>query len=532
MFVEVVRRPYKDKVYTAVLLRETYREGGKVKHRTLANLSALPEKTIDLIRKSLKGEPVVAASDGFKVVTSRSHGAVWAVLQVARRRKIPELLGKGPWRNLVLGMLVARIINPGSKRFTASWWHTTTLPQLLHVPDAGVNSLYEAMDHLLKRQPKIQKALAQRHLKNGSLVFYDLSSSYFEGRTCPLAAYGYSREGKRGKKQFTYGLLTDNEGCPFAIEVFRGNQNDTGTLQEQIERLKEEYGFDQVVFVGDRGMITKTRIQELKEAGYDWITALRSKAIQELHRRGVIQLTFFDEKNIAEIWDPENPDERLVAAKNPLVAQERKRKREDLLRATEARLQKVKQRVERGSLKKPEAIALAVGKVINQWKMEKHFHLDIREAHFHYQRDEGSIQKEAILDGVYVTRTSLKKEQMDDASVVRKYKDLKHVEQAFRWMKKMRLELRPVFHRLEDRVRAHAFLCMLAYYIQWHMARDLEGLQENYPHEYGSLRLVLEKLQTIQMNTVMVRDQTFQQVTEPDSWQQLLLDALNVTRLL
>jgi len=363
-------------------------------------------------------------------------------------------------------------------------------------------------------------------------VFYDLSSSYFEGRTCPLAAFGYSRDGKRGKKQFTYGLLTDDEGCPFAIQVFRGNQNDTGTVTEQIEKLKQEYGFEKVVFVGDRGMITGTRIDELKEAGYDWITALRAKAIQDLHSRGVIQLTFFDEKDIAEIWDPEKPDERLVAAKNPLVAQERRRKREDLLRATEAGLQKVKKRVERGTLKKPEAIALAAGKVINRWKMEKHFRCDIRENHFHYERDEGSIQKEAVLDGVYVVRTSLKAEQMDEESIVKKYKSLKHVEQAFRWMKKMRLELRPVFHRLEDRVRAHAFLCMLAYYIQWHIDRDLEDLQEKHPNDYGSLRLVFEKLQTLQLNTVKVRDQTFQQVTEPDSWQALILNALNVKRLL
>ena len=474
---------------------------------------------------------MVSASDACRVVSSRSHGAVWVALEVSKRLKVPELLGKGPWSKLVLGMIIARIVNPGSKRFTASWWHTTTLPELLGVCDEGVNSLYEAMDELLKRQAKIQRTLAERHLK-GSLVLYDLSSSYLEGNTCPLAAFGYSRDRKRGKKQFTYGLLTDEEGCPVAVQVFKGNQNDTGTVREQIGKLKEEYGFERVVFVGDRGMITGTRIDELKEAGYDWITALRAKAIQDLHSRGVIQLGFFDEKDIAEIWDPEKPGERLVAARNPLVAEERRRKREDLLKATEAALERVKHRVERGSLKKPGVITLAVGKVINRWKMEKHFRWDIGECHFRYERDEASIMKEAVLDGIYVVRTSLEADRLDPGAVVRRYKSLKHVEQAFRWMKTMRLELRPVFHRLQDRVRAHVFLCMLAYYVQWHIERDLEDLQQKYPQEYGSLRLVFERIQTLQLNTVQVRNQTFRQVTEPDLWQKKILDALGVRKLM
>lgn len=464
------------------------------------------------------------------MISSRSHGGIWAALQVCKKLKIQDLLGKGPQRNIALAMIIARIVNPGSKRFTASWWHTTTLPHHLDILDTKLNSLYEAMDGLLKKQGTIQKALAKRHIKEGSLVLYDLISSYFEGKTCPLSAFGYSRDQKRKKKQFTYGLLTDEEGCPFAIEVFKGNQADTKTLSSQVERLKKEYGFDKVTFVGDRGMITQTRIDELRSLGYDWITALKSKAIQDLHDRKVIQPSFFDEQDIAGIWDPERPDERLVAAKNPFMAGKRKKDREKLLKATEAALDKVKRRVERGSLKRPEAIALAVGKVIDRWKMQKHFRYCVCEGSFGYERDKRSVEKEAVLDGVYVVRTSLK--EKDSSSIVKIYKDLKHVEQAFRWMKTMRLELRPVFHRLEDRVRAHAFLCMLAYYVQWHIERDLEELKEKHPCEYGSLRLVFERLNTLQVNTVKVREQTFLQVTEPDPWQMKVLGALGVSQLM
>ncbi|MFZ5435130.1 MAG: IS1634 family transposase [Bacillota bacterium] len=526
MFIEEVRRPYKGKVYTAVLLRKTYRENGKVKHKTLANLSALPPETIDLIRRSLKGEVLVGANEAFRIMSSRSHGGIWAVLKVAERLGLPRLLKD----KLVLAMVIARVLKPGSKRFTAGWWHTTSLPSLLEIPEnLSVNTLYESLDSLLKRQPAIERALARRHLSEGSLVLYDLSSTYLEGQCCPLAEYGYNRDGKRGKKQFTYGLLTNEEGCPVSVQAFAGNAADPSTVTSQIEKLKEKFNFKRVVVVGDRGMITRTRIEEFQKAGYDWITALRAKAIQRLHQQGLIQLTLFDEKDLAEIYDPDRLGERLVVCRNPLVAEERCRKREELLQATEAQLAKVKSRVEKGRLKEPEAIALAVGRVIDRWKMAKHFDCAIQHGHFSYQRNEDSIRKEAVLDGVYVVRTSTS--DMDAEKVVESYKSLRYVERAFRSMKTMHLELRPVFHRLEDRVRAHTFLCMLAYYVQWHMERDLAPLREENPREYGSLRLALERLQAIQLNTVQVQGQTFQQVTEPDSQQQRILQHLGVKTL-
>lgn len=536
MHVEVVKSRQGDKVYQSTLVRQSYRDGKTVRKRTLANISHLPPEIIEIIRGSLRGDVFVPASQAVQVTRSVSHGAVFAVLTLMQRLGMAKLLGSRPhpWHRLVLGMVAARLVNPGSKRFTCSWWDHTSLPALLGMDEAEVtvNELYEAMDALLERQPAIEAALAKKHLQEGALVLYDLSSTYLEGRTCPLAQYGYNRDKKRGKKQFTYGLLTNREGCPVAIEVFAGNTTDSTTMGKQIEKLRERFGFNRVVLVGDRGMIAQTRIEDLQKAGYGWITALKAKDIQRLHQEGTLQLSVFDEANLLEIEDPARPEERLVACRNPLVAEERRRKREDLLRATESQLDKIRVRVEKGRLTESKEIGLAVGKVINRWKMGKHFELTIEQGVFKYRRKEASIEREAVLDGIYIVRTSVPRAEMAAAEVVASYKSLQHVEQAFRSMKTMQLELRPVFHRLEDRVRAHTFLCMLAYYVQWHMERALEPLKSSDPNGYGSLRLVLERLSAIQLNTLQVQGAAIKQVTTPDEMQQKILDHLEIKTLM
>jgi hypothetical protein len=533
MFVETVRRPYKDRVYTATLLRETYREDGKVKHRTLANLSALPAPTIDLIRRSLKGQTLVNAREVFRITSSRAHGAVATLYQLLQRLKLPQLLGsqRRPWHQLVLAMVIARLIHPGSKRFTAAWWQTTTLHRVLGFPESvPVNELYEAMDQLLQLQPQIEQTLAARHLDEGALVLYDLTSVYLEGRHCPLAAHGYSRDGKRGKQQFVYGLLTNAQGCPVAVQVFAGNQADTGTVQHQVEKLRQQFGFQRVVVVGDRGMITSTRIEELQQIGYDWITALRAPSLRRLHEQGSLQLSLFDQRGLAEIYDPEYPKERLVVCRNPLVAEQRRRKREELLQATELQLEKIRVRVERGRLRQPAAIALAVGAVINRWKMAKHLEHTIAEGSFTYQRNLTAIAEEAALDGLYVLRTAVPATALAAAQVQQSYHSLRQVERAFRSMKTMQLELRPVFHWREERVRAHTFLCMLAYYLQWHLEQALAPMREEA--DYGSLKLLLARLHSLQLNRVEVDGQHFDLVTQPDSYQQRVLDCLGITTLL
>lgn len=530
MHVAITKRTYKGKTYTSILLRQTYREDGKVKHRTLANLSALPEHVIDLIRRALKGEAFISASEAFRITASRSHGAVWAVLSTVRKIGLDKLLGGDElWRSIVIGMIVARLVEPGSKRFTRSYWQQTTLPSLLSLPETlSVNDLYDAMDTLLQRQPAIEKKLAKRHLEEGALVLYDLSSSYLEGTHCPLAEFGYSRDKKRGKMQFTYGLLTNKDGCPIAIEVFPGNCSDGTTLKEQITRLRKQYGLRRVVLVGDRGMITKTRIPELKEAGYDWITALRASDIQRLYADEAFQLSLFDERDLAEIEHPSFPGERLVVCRNPLMTEERRRNREDLLQATERELEKIRVRVETGTLVSADRIGLAVGKVIDKYKMAKHFILEISDGAFRYRRDEARIEQEAQLDGIYVVRTAVPREEMSADEVVETYKGLQQVEQAFRNMKSMQLELRPVFHRLATRVRSHVFLCMLAYYVQWHMMRALRGLKESGDSAYGSFRMMMERLKSLQQNTVECAGQKFEQITQPDEYQKKILDALGV----
>lgn len=531
MHVAITKRTYNGKTYSSTLLRQTYREDGKVKHRTLANLSALPDDVINLIRRALKGETFVSPSESMKITSSKSHGAVFAILSTIRKIGLDKLLGGDQeWRSIVLGMIIARLVEPGSKRFTASYWQQTTLGSLLSLPDSvSPNVLYDAMDTLLKHQSTIEKKLAKKHLEEGALVLYDLSSSYLEGTHCPLAEFGYSRDKKRSKKQFTYGLMTNKDGCPIAIEVFPGNRTDAKTLQEQVTRLRDRYSLRRVVMVGDRGMITKTRIADLNKVGYDWITALRANDIQHLYEDGAFQLSLFDEQEVAEIEHPDFTGERLILNRNPLMTEERRRNRQNLLAATELDLEKIRIRVEAGRLVAADKIGIAVGKVINKHKMAKHFILEISDGAFQYTPDVERIEKEARLDGIYVVRTSVTQDDMTMDEVVKTYRGLQQVEQAFRNMKNMQLELRPVFHRLEERVRAHVFLCMLAYHVQWHIVRSLRSLKEQDERAYGSFRLVIERLKSIQRNTVECAGQSFEQITQPDEYQQKILDALGVT---
>ena len=456
----------------AILLRESYRENGKVKTRTLANLSKLPASAIDVLKRSLKGQSLAPLEETLDIVASPHHGHVEAVHQALRRLGLPRLLDSrsSPERDLVVAMIAARVLAPHSKLATTRWWHNTTLPAVLGVQDANESDLYAALDWLLKRQGRIEKKLAARHLAEGGLALYDLSSSYFEGATCPLAAFGHNRDGKKGKRQVNYGLLANSQGVPVAVSVFKGNIADPTTLLGQARRLQKTFAIRSFVIVGDRGMITQTQINALRgEDGVDWITALRPKAVQTLLADGALQMDLFDERNLFTLTHPNFAGERLVACRNPELARRRAVKRRSLLAATAKALDKVCGMVERGRLQDKDKIGVRVGKVVNQYKMAKHILLDIEDKRFTYALDEENIQAEAALDGVYVIRTSLDKERISDEDAVRSYKQLTYVERAFRSMKTMDLQVRPIHHRLEGRVRAHIFLCMLAYYVQWHM---------------------------------------------------------------
>jgi transposase len=467
----------------AILLRESYREGGKVRKRTLCNLSDWPTAHVEGLRGVLKGGTVIAAErDAFTVTRSLPHGHVAAALGTARGIGLDHVLGPdgNRCRDLVLALLVGRILEPASKLAAARALSPATaassLGEALGLGEVDEDELYTALDWLLERQPAIETALAKRHLINGTLVLYDVSSSYMEGRCCPLAKRGYSRDGRKGTLQITYGLLCAADGCPVAIEVFDGNTADPMTLASQVEKLKQRFRLDHVVLVGDRGMITQARITEdIKAAGLDWITALRAPAIRTLLETGALQLSLFDQRDMASITAPEFPGERLVVCRNPDLAAERARKRADLLAATERDLARIQAAVtrKRHPLRGTAEIALAVGAVINKHKMAKHFNLDIAEAAFSFARKAAEIAAEAATDGVYVVRTSLPAETLDDAAAVRSYKSLARVERAFRCIKTVDLQVRPVRHWLADRVRAHVFLCMLAYYLEWHMRQRL-----------------------------------------------------------
>jgi hypothetical protein len=489
----------------AILIRESYREGGKVKSRTIANISGWPAAKIEALREVLAGKrgpsgPAVSLQDAFDIVRSRPHGHVAAALATLRRLELHERIDRRacPERNLVEGMIVARILDPQSKLATARGFSPETLDsslgQVLGLEQTDEDDLYAAMDWLLQRQDRIEDRLAQRHLVEGGLVLYDLSSTYFEGRHCPLAKLGHSRDGKRDKLQIVFGLLTNAEGCPVAVQVFEGNVGDPKTLAAQVHKLRERFGIERLVLVGDRGMITEARIREdlAPVEGLDWITALRAPAIRKLVEAGSLQLSLFDRKDMAEISDPQYPGERLIVCKNPLLAEERRRKRNELLAATEAALAKVEQRTHRAKrpLQGREKIALTVGKVLGRFKMAKHFQLEFRDDGFNYARDEQKIADEEALDGFYVVRTNVDAERMSAEDAVRNYKSLSRVERAFRSIKTVDLKVRPIHHRKEDRVRAHIFLCMLAYYVEWHMREALASIlfQDDEPEMGEALR--------------------------------------------
>ncbi|MGH3610226.1 MAG: IS1634 family transposase [Pseudonocardiaceae bacterium] len=466
-----VVRKYKDREYVSHLLRRSYREDGKIRHETLGNISALPAETIDVIRASLAGKALVVAGEGVEIERSAPHGAVAAIWAQARSLGLPALLGPaGRERDLAMALIVARVAAPGSKLATTRWWADTTLGIDLGVADASSDDVYAAMDWLVARQDRIETTLARRHLVPGGMVLFDLSSSWMEGSHCPLAKRGYSRDHKTGKAQIEYGLMTDAEGRPVAVEVFAGNTADPTAFVAAVDKVRDRFALGDVVMVGDRGMITSARIDAIRDqGGLEWVSALRSPAIKKLVEVGTLQLGLFDEVNLAEISHPDFPDERLVACKNPLLAAERARKRAELLDATETLLAPIKTAVDAGRLAGADKIGLRAGKVIGRYKMAKHFTLTISDTSIDWERNRDQIAAEAALDGIYVIRTSVPAETLDAAAVVAAYKNLAKVERDFRSLKAIDLDLRPVYHRLEDRVRAHVLICMLAAYIVWHL---------------------------------------------------------------
>jgi hypothetical protein len=562
----------------AILLRESYREDGKVKNRTLANLSSWPEAKVDALSRVLKGQPPPVALDGaFEITRSLPHGHVAAVLGTARQLGLEELIDPVPsrCRDLVVAMAVAQVIAPDSKLAIARGLRDATasssLGEVLGLGSCDEDDLYAAMDYLQARQDAIQDALAARHLAGGTLVLYDVSSAAFEGRTCPLGAVGHPKDGVRGRLQIVYGLLTSKEGIPVAIEVFKGNTGDPTTVASQVTKVKDRFGITRVVLVGDRGMLTAARLREdVAPAGLDWITALRAPQVKKLARDGALQLTLFDVQDLAEITSPDFPGERLVACMNPFLEAERARKRESLLKATEADLAKIAAACARASrpLRGTDKITLRVDRVLNRRKVGKHFRTDVGEDHFSYARNQDSIAAEAALDGIYVLRTSVEPGDLEPAEVVSSYKALAQVERAFRAFN-TDLDIRPIRHRTEDRVRAHVFLRMLSYYITWHMharlapvlftdddkpaaqatrpspvapaARSPKALakaaakhtEDDLPvHSFGSL---LTDLATICLNTIAPADPAlpgFRLVTTPTPPQRRALDLLGVSHRL
>jgi Transposase DDE domain len=482
MHVVTIKRRHGEREYASTLVRRSIREGKRVRKETIANLSRLPAEAIEAVRRALAGETLVAAEDAFAVERSLPHGHVAAVLGTARRLGLERLLGR-EWtreRDLCLAMVCQRLLRAGSKLSATRQFELSTLGEELAVVDASEAELLAAMDWLLPEQERIEAALARRYLREGGFVLYDLSASYLEGRKCPLAALGYPRDGKKGKLQIQYGLTCSPEGRPVAVEVFDGKLHDDKTLPSTLERIKRRFGIERVVVCGDRGMVTAANIEQLKEHGFDWISALRSPQVQALVEQGDLQLSLFDETNLAEIASERYPGERLVVCRNPHVARERARKREALLAATENELAKVRSSVgnPRGHLHAKPAglIGDRAGRVVNRYKVAKHFQLTIADGRFAYARDEQAISAEAALDGFYVLRTSVPVDELPPQAVVRAYKLLAHAERAFRTMKSPELEIRPIHHHLEERVRAHVFLCMLAYAVRFDMEERLAEL--------------------------------------------------------
>ena len=561
----------------AVLLSQSYREDGKVRKRTLANLSKLPDDAIEGLRILLKGGTAISSLESaFDIQRSLPHGHVAAVLGTLKNIGLESLISERASRQraLVTAMIVARIIDPASKLATARGLSTdtcnSTVCEILKVQDASADELYEAMDWLSERQAEIEQRIAAKHLCEGSLILYDVTSTYFEGTTCPLAQYGYSRDKKRGKLQIIFGLLCNAAGCPIAVEVFEGNVNDATTLSPILAKVRTRFGIQRLVLVGDRGVLTSARIEEeLKGVeGLEWITALRAPQIRELVEQEAIQLSLFDQKDLAAIQSPDYPGERLIACRNPFLAQERAATREALLQATEKELDKIVAATNRSKrrLTGAEKIGVRVGKIINRYSVAKHFNLEITDNSFSYQRNSEKIAAEANLDGMYVIRTSVSESILDDPSTVRAYKSLSQVEQAFRCYKTIDLKVRPIYHRLAHRVRSHVFLCLLAYYVEWHMRERLAPLlfeeeewleplestsvvvpnksetparrkastkrnSECFPVQ--SFRTLLTNLATITKNRVQPKlggvSVSFDKLTIPSSLQQKALDLLEVS---
>jgi transposase len=479
--VATTKRVYKGKTYVTHLLRRSIRKGKTVTHETLGNLSHLPDHLIEIIKRSLKGETFVPAADAFKITRSLPHGHVEAALKMIRKLGLDEIIASEPSqrRDLVIAMIVERLVFPSSKLANTRHWHDTTLAEELDVADATENQLYHAMDWLLERQSAIEKKLAKRHLTDGALVLYDVTSSYYEGKTCPLARFGHDRDGKTGLPIIVYGTLTDADGRPVAVQVYPGNTGDPKTVPDQVETLTKRFGLSHVVLVGDRGMLTQTQVDVLKEhPGLGWISALRSGSIRRLLADGLLVRNDLEARRLAEITSPEFPGERLVACYNPQLAEQRRHKRQELLAATETELRALTASVARAT-DRPETaaeIGVRAGKVINHYKVAKHFTLTIRDGHLGWARKEDAITNEEMLDGIYVIRTSEPSERLTAADGVRSYKRLALVEQAFRSLKGIDLLARPIHHRTADRVRAHILLCLLAYYVEWHLRQAWESL--------------------------------------------------------
>jgi hypothetical protein len=488
MHVATIRRRHGERVYESQLIRRSFREGKRVRHETIANVSKLPPVALDALRCALAGQTLVAADAAFDVERSLGHGHVAAVLAACRRLELARLLDRAPSRerSLVVAMVCQRLLEPGSKLACARALGQSTLADELDVAGADEDELYAALDWLGERQDGIEARLARRHLRAGQLALYDLSSSYFEGRRCPLAALGYSRDGRRGTLQIVYGLVTDRAGRPVAVDVFDGSTHDHQTVSAQLNKLKDRFGVCELVLVADRGMVTRVNLDAIRAAnGIGWITALKAPQVKRLARTGAFQPSLFDEQHLAEITSHEFAGERLVVCRNPLIGVERARKREALLEATAAELKAIRERVERGTLHDAGAIGVAVGEVIKRHRVKKHFTLDIADGHFVYTRKAEQIAAEAALDGIYILRTSVAAERLDAPDVVRAYKQLKEVERDFRVLKGPELEIRPIHHRLEHRVRAHVLLCTLALYVEWHLRqawRELTFHDEQPPH--------------------------------------------------
>lgn len=558
----------------AILLRESCRIDGKIVKRTLANLSSWPTSQIDALRRVLKHESLVSPTDAFQILRSSPHGHVAAALGTLRRLGLEPILSRsrGPERDLVVAMIVARILEPASKLATARGFHpetaTSSLAAVLGLDETiDETQLYRSLDWLLQRQQSIENALAKRHLSEGSLILYDVSSTYFEGRHCPLARFGHSRDERSGNLQIVFGLLTNAEGCPVAVEVFEGNTGDPTTVASQVSKLRQRFHLKQIVLVGDRGMLTSARIREdLKpQAGLQWISALKSIQIQQLVQGGALQLSLFDQQDLAEIQHTSYPGERLIACRNPLLAEERSRKRNELLEATEKQLKKIVEATQRKKrpLRGRKEIGLAVGKILGRYKMGKHFSLFIEEGRFRCERKQANIEREAALDGIYVIRTSVPSETLSSENVVGCYKRLSDVERAFRSLKSVDLKIRPIYHHLADRVKAHVFLCMLSYYVEWHMrqalapilfddddpqaaeaarnnivspaARSPKAQNKDYSKrtEDGlpvhSFQTLLKDLATLTRNEVRVGEQILQMLATPTPVQQRALQLLQVS---